>query len=237
MNQSPSHVQRSRYHEWCTLRCLRHRDAITPLAERHSCAEVAACVVASIALVEMGARSRFELWAERMVLRVGIVAARAGLLPGVPDISVGPFQIRPSTAFGWKRQSLPFGHVAAPESGVDRACLKRCDELLEASTAMASFVALLAMPSGQGATCESLMATYSRYRGRGLSMSEPDYAVLLGVHRALHAQLACGRPPDDDSDWGLYRKLPTSDDTPHLFTLKQGNASRTAWMPVTSNVP
>lgn len=188
MSHSSSHVQRSRHREWCTLHCLRHRAAVVPLAERHGRAGVATCVVASIALVEMGARSGLELWAERMVLHVGILAARAGLLPGVPDLSVGPFQIRPSSAFGWHRRRALFGHVAAPECGIDQTWPARCNELLEPSTAMATLVDILAMPNGQAATCQALVGAYSRYRGCQLSEGDMDHAVLLGVHRDVHAQ-------------------------------------------------
>ena len=135
----------------------------------------------------MGARSSFESWAEHAVLRLGIIAARIGLPPGVPDISVGPFQMRPSSAFGWERAQVPFGHVAMPARTADGVQSERCAELLSASTAILLLMDLLASPDGRAEPCDSLSRVYPRYRGRGFEGLETDHAVLARIHDALHS--------------------------------------------------
>ena len=206
MSVGGARARRRRYHEWCALRCLKHRDAIVRLVDEHRRTEVAACVAASIALFEMGARSSFEVGVERVVFRLGIIAARMGLLPGVPDISVGPFQIRPSAAFGWRRARVLFGHVATPDRSTDQGGLERCSELLAASTAILLLMELLTQPQGHPGRCDSLPTLYSRYRGRGFHGLQTDRAVLALVHDALHSDES--RPVTTDRICGSATHAP-----------------------------
>ena len=178
---------RSRYHEWCIWRCLEHYAVIAPIVEKFCKDKLPCCVVTSIALFEIGARSPFERWIERTVYRTGDVLARVGLLPGVPDVSVGPFQIRPSTAFGWRRRQVPFGHVAVPGGECRAAGPSRAADLCEPVTAMPLLIDLLAGMSNGSTSCRALVGIYSRYRGCALTPSETDYHVLMGVHAALHS--------------------------------------------------
>lgn len=175
-----------RYHEWAIHRCLKRHSDIALIVENAQEGSVSTCVTTSIALFEMGARSLFERWAERVVYRVGIMLVRLRLLPGVPDISVGPFQMRPSTAFGWERRRMPFGCVAVPQSDSDAEGLTRAAELCESTTAMPLLIKLLANMPEETASCGALSSIYSRYRGRTLTPSETDYHILMGVHNALH---------------------------------------------------
>lgn len=175
-----------RYHEWAIHRCLKHHWDIAPIVEKTQEDSIPECITTSIALVEMGARSPFERWSEQVVYRAGVVLARLRLLPGVPDISVGPFQMRPSTAFGWERRRMPFGCIAVPQSDSDAEGLARAAELCESITAMPLLIRLLANLSEETASCSALSSIYSRYRGRTLTPSETDYHVLMGVHNALH---------------------------------------------------
>ena len=186
MTGAAGNTQRERYYNWCVRRCLRHTAAIASSIEKQHANEVPSCVVTSIALFEMGARSVFERWSERIVYRTGVVFALLGLLPGVPDISIGPFQMRPSTAFQWDRKRVLFGHVARPPGGVDPESLDRADELFDASAAAKLLVAVLAAQAGRETGCASLATVYSAYRGHDLKFSETDYKVLAGVHSALH---------------------------------------------------
>ena len=177
---------RELYIEWCARRCLGHLPALWPLAERHRRARVAPCVVLSIALLEMGGRSAAASWAERLVFGAGLALARAGALPGVPDISVGPFQMRPSTAFGWERVRTPFGHVAAPRDGDGRSDLLRSRDLLSAPAAVPLLVNLLAAFPFDVDACGSLGAAHARYRGRPFGDRDADAIVLARIHDALH---------------------------------------------------
>lgn len=186
MSRVAHEAHRCRYREWATSRCLKHCSTLVPIVEKTCANESLACIVTSIALFEMGARSSFEQWAERVVYRVGIALARLQLLPGVPDISVGPFQIRPSTAFGWERRRVPFGCVAVPQGGSNVEGLARAADLCEPATAMPLLIKLLAKMSEETASCSALSSIYSRYRGRTLTPSETDYHVLMGIHSALH---------------------------------------------------
>lgn len=178
--------QKRRYLEWAIRRCLKHYSTVAPIVEDTHEHGVSACVAASIALFEMGARSPFERWGERVVYRAGVVLTRLRLLPGAPDISVGPFQMRPSTAFGWERRRSALGCVAVPRDSSDADGLTRATDLCEPITAMPLLINLLAkMPEETGA-CSALVSIYSRYRGRALTPSETDHHVLVGVHAALH---------------------------------------------------
>ena len=179
-------LHKHRYREWAIRRCLKHYSIVAPIVENTHESSVSSCIVKSIALFEMGGRSSFEQWVERVVYRVGIALARLRLLPGVPDISVGPFQIRPSTAFGWERRRVPFGCVAVPQGGSNVEGLARAADLCEPATAMPLLIKLLAKMSEETASCSALSSIYSRYRGRTLSPSETDYHVLMGIHNALH---------------------------------------------------
>lgn len=180
------HHARERYIEWCVRRCLRHRAAVQPLAERHRQARVASCVVLSIALLEMGGRATLAAWAERLVFGIGLALARTGFLPGVPDLSLGPFQMRPSAALGWPRARTPFGHVAAPRDDHGASGLHRSRDLLSASAAMPLLINLLAgFPCGMD-TCGSLEEAHAFYRGRSFSVHDTDAVVLAGIHDALH---------------------------------------------------
>lgn len=179
-------TRRDRYIERCARRCLEYRPAVQPLVEHHPQARVASCVVLSIALLEMGGRSAAAAWAERLVFEAGLTLARTGVLPGVPDISVGPFQMRPSAAFGWERVRTPFGHIAAPRDGHVWSDLRRSRDLLSAPAAVPLLVNLLAaFPFGAPA-CNTLGATHARYRGRPFGDREIDAIVLARIHGALH---------------------------------------------------
>ena len=186
MRRSRRHLSLRRYSKRCAERCLEYRATILPLAQKQCGGKLSPCVVASIALFEMGARSPFEREVEWIIYRIGITLARAGVLSGVPDISVGPFQMRPSTAFGWERRRMPFGCIAVPQSDSDAEGLARAAELCESITAMPLLIRLLANLSEETASCSALSSIYSRYRGRTLTPSETDYHVLMGVHNALH---------------------------------------------------
>lgn len=179
-------LHKRRHRDWAIHRCLKHYSIVAPIVENTHRHSVSACVATSIALFEMGARSPFEQWTERAVYRVGIALARLRLLPGVPDISVGPFQIRPSTAFGWERRRVPFGCVAVPQGGSNAEGPARAADLCEPVTAMPLLIKLLAKMSEETASCSALSSIYSRYRGRTLTPSETDYHVLMGIHNALH---------------------------------------------------
>ena len=178
--------RRNRYHEWCVWRCLTRHSTIALIVEEFCDDRIPPCVVTSISLFEMGGRSSFEQWAERIVYRAGIVLARLRLLPGVPDISVGPFQMRPSTAFGWERRRAPFGYVAVPQGGSNAEGLDRAADLCEPVTAMPLLIKLLTKMSEETVSCSALSSIYSRYRGWTLAPSETDYHVLMGIHNALH---------------------------------------------------
>lgn len=186
MSSSARTLRQRRYREWAIRRCLKHYSAVAPIVENTHEPDVSSCVVTSIALFEMGARSPLERWAELVVYRAGIVLARLRLLPGVPDISVGPFQIRPSTAFGCERRRVPFGCIAVPQGGSNAEGLARAADLCEPATAMPLLIKLLAKMAEEPASCSSLSSIYSRYRGRTLTPSETDYHVLMGIHNALH---------------------------------------------------
>lgn len=179
-----------RYHEWAIHRCLKHHSDIALIVENAQGHRTSACITMSIALFEMGARSPFERGVERIVYQIGILLARVGLLSGVPDISVGPFQMRPSTAFGWERRRVPFGCVAVPRGDSNAEELSRATELCETNTAMPLLIKLLAQMPEETASCSALSSIYSRYRGRTLTPSETDYHVLMGVHNALHLPAA-----------------------------------------------
>ena len=177
---------RELYIERCARRCLGYLPALRPLVERHKRACVAPCVVLSIALLEMGGRSAAASWAERLVFGAGLALARAGVLPGAPDISVGPFQMRPSSAFGWERVRTPFGHVAVPSGGRGRSGLLRSGDLLSAPSAVPLLVNLLAaFPFGMDA-CGSLGAAHACYRGRPFGDRDTDAIVLARIHDAMH---------------------------------------------------
>lgn len=194
MTGSGRNAQRGRYHDWCVRQCLRHCTAIASSIEKQPANQVPTCVVTSIALFEMGARSVFERWSERIIYRTGVVFALLGLLPGVPDISIGPFQMRPSTAFQWERKRVLFGHVARPPDGVDPKSLGRADELLQVAAAAELLVAVLTAQAGRETGCASLATVYSAYRGHDLKSSETDYKVLAGVHSALHLPSTSRQP-------------------------------------------
>lgn len=183
-------LRKRRYHEWAIHRCLKYLSSIAPIVESAQKHSVSACITKSIALFEMGARSPFERRVERIVYRIGIFLAHVELLPGVPDISVGPFQMRPSTAFGWERRRTPFGCVAVPRGDSDAEGLARATELCETNTAMPLLIKLLAQMPEEAASCSALSSIYSRYRGRTLTPSETDYHILMGVHDALHLPAA-----------------------------------------------
>lgn len=186
MSDSDRVLRQRRYREWAIRRCLKHYSIVAPIIESAHEHSVSVCVVTSIALFEMGARSALEQWVERIVYRAGVVLARLRLLPGVPDISVGPFQMRPSTAFGWERRRAPFGCVAVPQGGSNVEGLDRAADLCEPVTAMPLLIKLLTKMSEETASCSALGRIYSRYRGRTLAPSETDYHVLMGIHNALH---------------------------------------------------
>lgn len=190
MRHSQQHLPQRRYSERCAERCLRYKGTILPLVQKQCGSRFSPCVVASVALFEMGARSPFERRVERIVYQIGILLARVGLLSGVPDISVGPFQMRPSTAFGWERRRVPFGCVAVPRCDSNAEELARATELCESITAMPLLMKLLAKMPEEAAACSALSSIYSRYRGRTLTPSETDYHVLMGVHNALHLPTA-----------------------------------------------
>lgn len=190
MNHAKHIVDQSRYHERCIQRCLEHGDLIVRMIDEICAANFPPCIAASIALLEAGARSPFEHKVERSIYHAGIILARVGLLPGVPDISVGPFQMRPSTAFGWERRRMPFGCVAVPRGDSDAEGLARATELCESITAIPLLIKLLAKMPEETASCSALSSIYSRYRGRTLTPSETDYHVLMGVHNALHLPAA-----------------------------------------------
>lgn len=190
MSLSEITFHRHRYHEWAIHRCLEHHSDIAPIVENAQEHRISACITTSIALFEMGARSPFERWSERVVYRIGILLARVGLLSGVPDVSVGPFQMLPSTAFGWERRRVPFGCVAVPRCDSNAEELARATELCESITAMPLLMKLLAKMPEEAAACSALSSIYSRYRGRTLTPSETDYHVLMGVHNALHLPTA-----------------------------------------------
>ena len=190
MRHSQQHLSQRRYSERCAERCLKYKAAILPLVQKQCGGNFPPCVVASVALFEMGARSPFERRVERIVYQIGILLARVGLLSGVPDISVGPFQMRPSTAFGWERRRVPFGCVAVPRGASDAEGLARATELCESITAIPLLIKLLAQMPEETASCSALSSIYSRYRGRTLTPSETDYHILMGVHNALHLPAA-----------------------------------------------
>jgi len=144
-------------------------------------------VVATVALFEMGARSARERRTESALFRIGVAAARAQMLQGVPDLSVGPFQIRPSTAFGWRRERAWFGHVAIPHRGVQSDEAARCATLLSAERAMLHLLAILEVMNDGAVPCASLASAHERYRG-GTS-ADDDKAVIELIHAALHAEL------------------------------------------------
>lgn len=189
MSDSDRMLRQRRYREWAIRRCLKHYSIVAPIVESAHDHSVSACVVTSIALFEMGARSAFERWAEHVAYRAGIVLARLRLLPGVPDISVGPFQMRPSTALGWERRRAPFGCVAVPQGGSNAEGLDRAADLCEPVTAMPLLIKLLTKMSKETASCSALSSIYSRYRGRTLTPSETDHHVLMGIHNVLHFPL------------------------------------------------
>jgi len=172
---------RERYITFCASRCLKHLQTIGPAIRAVLC-----CVAVSIALIEAGGRSTLEQTVERALFRSGLLFARAGLLPGGPDISVGPYQIRPSTAFGWRRRSVPGGHIACPPGGVGDFAALLCHDLLTVDRSALWFVDTLkaAMPSP--VSCSDLVVVYARYRGDPLALRDVDSAVLVKIHRELH---------------------------------------------------
>ena len=188
-------TRRELYIERCARRCLRYRPAVQPLVERYPQAHVAPCVVLSIALLEMGGRSAAAAWAERLLFEAGLALARAGTLPGVPDISIGPFQMRPSAAFGWDRVRTPFGHVAAPRDGYGWSDLRRSRDLLSAPAAVPLLVNLLAAFPVGAAVCSTLGAAHALYRGRPFGDREIDAIVLARIHDALHGHSPPGVAP------------------------------------------
>lgn len=186
MSDSDRVLRQRHYREWAIRRCLRHYSIVAPIVENAREHSVSVCVVTSIALFEMGARSALEQWVEHIVYRAGIVLARLRLLPGVPDISVGPFQMRPSTAFGWERRRALFGCVAIPQGVSNAEGLDRAADLCDPVTAMPLLIKLLTKMSEETVACSALSSIYSRYRGRTLTPSETDHYVLVGIHNALH---------------------------------------------------
>lgn len=171
------------------MRCIEHWAAVVPLLRSEYDGGLPVCIVTSIALVEMGARSPFERWVERLVFHIGVLLAQARILPGVPDISVGPFQMRPSTAFGWERIQVPFGHLAKPTGATARADIKCATDLFNTLKATQFFLAYLSIPKWQSAECSILPIVYSYYRGSSLSSSDIDHAVLMRVHSIVHSRL------------------------------------------------
>ncbi len=176
------------YCEWCTNRCLRNLQAVNIAFEHQSENPSTTCIAKSIGLVEMAARSPFETFIENLIFRVGLWTALAGVVPGVPDISVGPFQIRPSTAFQWRRVRTKVGHLACPPRNEKIACVQQCRELLAPDSAAPHLLAILKRLEGAHTSCISLVDAFERFRGSRLSSPhEADLAVLLRVHNSLHA--------------------------------------------------
>ena len=196
MTRSRRQAYRNRHIHRCAMRCIRYWATVVPLLRSVYDDDLRACIVISIALIEMGARSSFERWVERLVFRIGVFLTRARVLPGVPDISVGLFQMRPSTAFHWERVQVPFGHLARPPGTTARTDIKRAVDLLDASKAVRLFLAHLSVPEWRGVECSSLPKIYSCYRGSPLSLSDIDRDVLMKVHDIVHSQIGFSRFSD-----------------------------------------
>jgi hypothetical protein len=137
--------------------------------------DTAPCVLLTIGALESGSRPRFEREAEVVVAKLASFAAWMRKGPIVPDLSVGPFQIKPSSV-----RTLDSSSGYADQRALVAA-------LCRWTTAAEVTRRQLEAQFGRGITCTEFLAAWQAHKGGPLTGIECDVAHLVhaGVHRKL----------------------------------------------------
>lgn len=142
------------------------------------------CLTMTILALELTGRSYFEREVESLCFALWRLLSSLCRVDGVLDISVGPFQIRPSSAFTWRRRSFLNLPVAFPDHAGQG--LAMCSQLFQVKSAAALVGRILG--AMQDCDDEQVLNAVGVYCGSRPDEASVDARIAILVHRHLHKE-------------------------------------------------